>query len=146
MPHLHIRSRRACTLLLLFLLVNCGRPPLRVRQVDDTVIIDVATLGEYLTTINRLRILDQSSNTVVWEIGVSAGTPETQSVKLSLGSNANQPPEAVHGEFFVVYPLDTEEFVLEPGIAYEVEVWGTGRWPARAEMTLEPVNRQPSDP
>jgi len=136
MPHLRIRSRQTCTLLLMLLLVNCGRPPLRVRQLGDSVTIDVATLGEYPTQIRRLRILNQSSNAVVWEVGVSNGTPETWSIELSLGPNANQPPDAIHGEFYVIYPLDADVFILEPETTYEIEAWGTGSWPSRAEMNL----------
>lgn len=133
--------RETLVLLLLFLLVGCGRPPLRVRQEGDSVIIDVATLGEYPTTIKRLRILNQSNDAVIWEIE-AAGLAEIWSVELSLGPNPNQPPEALHGEFFVVFPKDADTFILEPG-TYEIEAWGSGRWPTRVEVTLEPVNRSP---
>jgi hypothetical protein len=135
------RFRETLTLLLLLLLVGCGRPPLRVHQEGDSVIIDVATLGEYPTAIKRLRILSQSNDAVVWEISASTGLAELWSVELSLGSNPSQPPEALHGEFSVVFPLDVDAFSLEPNVMYRIEAWGSGRWPARVEITLEPVHR-----
>jgi len=141
MSRLRKRSRQAWTLLLMLLLVTCWGPPLRVRQVDNAVIIDVATLGDYPATISRLKIKNQSNDVVVWEVRASTDLAEIRSIELSLGSNSNQPPEALHGEYYVVQPSDADSFLLEPGIAYAFEVWGTGRWPARAEITLQPVNR-----
>jgi hypothetical protein len=128
-----------CILLCCFFLVGCGRPPLVVRQESGSVIVDLATLGEYPTTVKRLRISNPSTNAVVWEISVSTGTPQLWKLELSLGSNSKQPPKAAHGSYTVVFPSDTEEFTLEPGVAYAVEAWGEGARPAKTVVTLEPV-------
>lgn len=129
--------------LLLFLsFLSCMRPPLFVRQENDTIIIDVATLGEYSSTVKRLRITNQSTGSVVWEIVASAGTPRLWKIELYLGSNPNRAPKAIRGSFTVISSPDAETFILESGVKYKVEAWGEGPRPAKEILTLMSVDQR----
>lgn len=41
-----------------WMVLRRNAPPLRVSQAANEVTIDVQTLGEYQTTVNRIRLLD----------------------------------------------------------------------------------------
>jgi len=105
------RALATCCLLLCLYLLSCMRPPLFVRQDGDTIIIDVATLGEYSSAVKRLRITDQSTGAVVREIVASSGTPRLWKLELSVGPNPNRAPEAIRGSFTVVSTPTLEMFI-----------------------------------
>jgi len=123
--------------------LSCVRPPLSVRQEGGSVIIDVATLGEYSSAVQRLRITDQTTKEIVWEILASTGTARLWKVELSLGVNPSDPPRAVVGTFGVVLPKDVGTFELKSGVEYKIEVWGEGSRPAKEIVTLVPADQSP---
>ena len=72
---------------LICVLVLCCAPPLRVIRDGQSVIIDVQTLGEYGTSISRIRLTNATTKTVVWELASKSGEPRIWTVKVQPGSN-----------------------------------------------------------
>ena len=120
------------------LLVNActGAPPLRVTHGKSTVVIDVRTLGEYQSTVARLRLTDAGNNAVVWELSVKSGEPQIDEIVLTPGANGSMLRGVRAGTYEVIVPRGFDTFVLERSRTYRLEVWGrTGR-SARASFSL----------
>lgn len=47
-----------------------------IVQRGNDIVVDVQTLGEYPTTVDRIRLSDLNQSTVVWEIATANGTPQ----------------------------------------------------------------------
>jgi hypothetical protein len=47
-----------------------------VVQRGNESVVDVQTLGEYPTTVDRICLSDLNQSTVVWEIATASGTPQ----------------------------------------------------------------------
>jgi hypothetical protein len=126
------------------------RPPLHVRQRGAEVLVDVQTLGEYKTTITRIRLSEKGR--IIWEVRAVDSTPQIHTFGLRLGANALMPilcgggsPSSCLGrdesvDFVVMSPSPGTQFSLEPGKEYEVEVWNGRTWlsKASASFTLAP--------
>jgi hypothetical protein len=97
------------------------RPPLHVTQQQATVKINVQTLGEYSTTIRRLRLSEATSGRVIWEIR-AIGIAQARSFTLHAGEN-HAGVTADFGKFEIVAP-SSPMFVLHDGVTYKVELWG----------------------
>ncbi len=63
--------------------LSCAKPPLEIRCTDSGIVLDLQTLGEYPTSVNRLRLVRLPERTLVWEITVAAGTPQTWLIGLA---------------------------------------------------------------
>jgi hypothetical protein len=110
--------------LLVWIAVRRNAPPLRLVRAANEITVDVQTLGEYPTTVNRIRLLD-ANRSVVWE--VVARSREAQLTLLVLRSGKNQAMvEADHGAYRVVAPIGIDSFNLSPGTKYRLELWGGG--------------------
>jgi len=96
-------------------------PPLRIVPDAGGVILDVQTLGEYPTSISRIRIGD-NSGTVIWDVRARDGAPQIWTVKLRCGSNNS----VMVGEYheYEVFAPKSPTFVLHTKETYIVEVWG----------------------
>jgi hypothetical protein len=128
-------------------ITGCERPPLHVRRTGATFVIDVQTLGEYQTSVRRIRLT--RGREVVWEVVAREPTPQLHTLGLRIGANPRAPqlcgggqptacdtPEA-DDRFAVITPANGT-FRLEPGNEYELELWGSGsRW-SRASARLSP--------
>ena len=125
----------------------CGaRPPLHVRHLGDEVVIDVQTLGEYQTTITRIRVSEKGR--AVWEVKAADRAPQIHTFGLRLGVNTPVPiscgggsPSSCGGKeaydgFVVVSPSPWAQFYLERGKEYEVEVWGSYSWWSKASASF----------
>lgn len=101
----------------------CGRPPLRVSTDGQSVLIDMQTLGEYPSDVERLRLTDATDKRVVWEVK-GRGEPQLGSIQLRVGENAVAISDVCHGTYDVLVPGGAGTFKLEAGKRYVVEVWG----------------------
>jgi hypothetical protein len=97
-------------------------PPLRLVQAANEVTVDVQTLGEYPTTVNRIRLLD-ANRSVVWEVVAQNRDAQLRMLVLKSGKNPSL-VEADHGAFRVVAPTGVDSFVLSHGTKYRLELWG----------------------
>jgi len=132
-----MRLTYACVLsAALVLIPACGSPPLRVTRSSTGITIDVQTLGEYQTTISRIRLTDSERQVIVWEVAASSGTPQLHTIPLIDGTNTVLPFNVHAGAYKVVAPSGRPTFTLERGRTYQIEVWGERGRPASAAFTL----------
>ena len=97
-------------------------PPLRVDYSPNAVTIDVATLGEYPTSIDEIRLLD-ANRMVIWEVAGQRGEAQIYRLTLRVGNN---PAHLVadHGTYQIVTPTNIDHFVLSRGGRYWIELRG----------------------
>jgi hypothetical protein len=114
----------ALTTILMFAWVAVRRnaPPLRLVQAANKVVINAQTLGEYPTTVKRIRVLDMNRS-VVWEVAAEGPGAQIRELVLRAGDNQSL-ADADHGAYRVVEPKYAEFFVLAPGMRYTIELWG----------------------
>lgn len=113
---------------------NWWSPPLQVVPVGGGVIVDVQTLGEYMTSVSRIRISDDGGR-VIWDVRARGRAPQIWTVKLRCGSNSVFVPDYPAYEVFV--PKSTT-FVLHPKATYIVQVWDPDSlFTARASFSLD---------
>jgi hypothetical protein len=130
-----------------FLAAGCGRPPLRVQPIADGFVIDVMTLGEYQTTVERIRLLRHGER--VWEAEARPGTRhQIWTFLVRTGANGGEvldcggtgrecPSPEPYGDFACVFPPGGG-FAIQRGEVYELEVWGGTSWLSRARVELAP--------
>lgn len=104
--------------------VGCFRPPLRITKDGDAVRIDVQTLGEYPTTIAKVRLLDATSDAVIWEVRARGGA-QLSTFELKAGANQRAISHVAWGNMEAVTP-QAPTFTIDPSRPYIIEVWGTG--------------------
>lgn len=96
---------------------------MRVVNVAGGVTLDVQTLGEYQTSINRIRVSDEGGK-VVWEVKArDKQAPQLHTVELRCGSNPVHIPERDLDEYDVVVPTSSNSFFLRGDTTYIAEVW-----------------------
>jgi hypothetical protein len=86
------------------------------------VVVDVQTLGEYSTTITRVRLTDLNQSRVVWEIVTERGTPQIHDFALKLNDNSIM-LDAQYGDYRVLVPIGASHFALRKGVTYRIELW-----------------------
>lgn len=119
----------AITFIVVFIVVwvvlRWNAPPMHLALRDQEVTIDVATLGEYPTSVNRIRLSD-SNNQIVWEAVAQNGDAQIYSFVLKSGENPVE-LDADHGAYRVIAPRPANKFVLTAGARYRIELWGRGK-------------------
>jgi hypothetical protein len=110
--------------------IGCNAAPFALEKNGDSVQIDVSTLGEYPTTVRRIRILDTKSDTVVWEFSPdSTEVPQIWRFTLRAGANPCQLESTFGGrKYRVVTPSNQSQFLLRKDVVYRLEMWGESRW------------------
>jgi hypothetical protein len=89
---------------------------------DNRVNIDVRNLGEYGTEVSRIRIRNQETKEVAWEV-VHKDAPQIPGFWMKVGDNPVLPENLEDFGYDVVVPVSKQNIKLAPGIIYEVEVW-----------------------
>jgi hypothetical protein len=118
----------------LFSSVGCNRPSVNVVN-GSTAVVDLQTLGEYPTTIWHIRLLDQRTSGVVWEVKRKSGTPQLHGLTLKTGENSVVLADADTGTYEVVAPVNSKVFHLDPGNSYQLEIWKSeGGNPVRVDI------------
>ena len=125
----------AGALLTLFALTGCfKRPAIQLEKSADSVVVHVETLGEYMTTVRRVRIDDASSGKVIFDLMTESGTPQIFSFRLSAGENSTHIADPEHGSYRVAEPTGRNTFSLQKGTRYRLMIWGDGRSPSEADI------------
>ena len=109
-------------LLVLFVAMRWNAPPLKTISDGSKLSVDVRTLGEYQTTVARIRLSDLSKRAVVWELR-SNDTAQIRGFLLTPGENAAQ-IHADHGSYRIIVPSSSSTFLLRKGTRYMLELWG----------------------
>jgi hypothetical protein len=107
--------------------------PFRVDPSAGGATLDVQTLGEYPTSISRIRISNDRGK-VIWDARARGRAPQIRTVKLRCGSNSVLVPE--YPEYQTSVPK-SPTFVLHAKETYIAEVWNRhALLPARASFSL----------
>src|SRR6266498_2959089 len=101
---------------------GCGRPPLRVKPAGNGVVVDVQTLGEYPTTVRRIRLT--CSDVVIWEVKAVAEVAQIHRFTIRPGDNPCYQDDVSEPEFRVVVPADCGVFWVRRGERCGIEIWG----------------------
>jgi hypothetical protein len=97
-------------------------PSIRLSRDGSRITVDVSTLGEYPTTVKHIRLSDQNSGAVLWEL--RAATSEAQIRRLILSEGANPTKiTATYGSYMVVAPSSSATFTLNKSSEYKLELW-----------------------
>lgn len=127
------------------------RPPLEVRRVGDLFLVDVQTLGEYKTSVARIRL--SRGGEVVWE--VEARPPEQQIHTFPVRIGRNPGPledcgggpvmscDRPQGDDGFSVLVGAQSFVVERGASYLLEIWGSSAPSSRASTNLVTSERAP---
>lgn len=113
-----------------------GGPPLRVKGDKDGLVVDVQTLGEYQTTVTRVRFSDAATGTVLWEVSAKSGEPQIHEFALKPGVNSSRIASAATGTLETVVPAGPETITLARGQVFRIEVWGKSGQPSSATFTF----------
>jgi hypothetical protein len=124
MSPIRIGVAAAVVLLAAGLGVAYYKPPLRIGPASGGVRIDVQTLGEYPTDVERVRLRDAATGRLLWDLRARAKGAQLSTFELHAGSNPAALP-ARWGGFDVVVPQGDATVRLESGRPYALEVWGT---------------------
>ena len=114
-----------CLVLLIaigWIALRWNAPPLRITQNGPMLKVDVSTLGEYPTTVSRIRLSDARNHDVVWEISAN-GIAQMHGFKLVVGQNPVR-LDTDYGSFRVVTPSGSNSFDLKKGAEYRIDLWG----------------------
>jgi hypothetical protein len=90
-------------LLVVWIGLRWNAPPLQLVQTGTEITVDVQMLGEYPTTVNRVRLSDLDHPAVVWEIVTLHADTELHDFTLKMGENPAL-LDADHGSYRVVAP------------------------------------------
>lgn len=115
---------------------GCGsKPRLILTATPGHVIVDVQTLGEYPTTVRRIRLADGAGRTI-WEIRSRRGTPQIHTLVFAVGTNSANLASPDSGEYEVITPTDASDFQLKSGTDYTVQVWGDSEHGRLSEVSF----------
>jgi len=116
--------RRTTIVLTGLLLISCGlKPPLVLTREGQGLEVSVATLGEYPTSICRIKLADLETGRSVWELRAKGRVPKIWDFRLEPGFNEAQLKVVVGGQYEIVVPAGQKKFLLEKGSRYEISVW-----------------------
>lgn len=102
-----------------------GLPTLRTENNQDFVTVHLETLGEYPTTVSRLRLQETQSGDILWEVQRASGTTQLWNVRFREGMNpAGLDAVTGGGSLEVVVPANSEHFFLEASKEYTLTIWG----------------------
>jgi len=111
-------------------------PPLRVEQSGSTLTAHVETLGEYQTTVGRVRIQESQSGKIVYESVAAQRAPQIFNFKLVGGENSTLLLGDDSDSYRVIEPHAGRTFTLQRGIRYRLTVWGDTWTFSRASFVL----------
>ena len=131
MNHLTGKALRACVaavcgalvIAAVWIALRWNAPPLKIIRNGPKVTVNVSTLGEYPTTITRIRLSDVRTKAVLWEISADNGEAQIRGFTLIAGENTVH-VDADYGSYRVVEPSQSGLFTLNQGIEYRLQLWG----------------------
>lgn len=109
-------------------------PPLRIQPLADGVEVGVQTLGEYKTTVNRIRLTCNGHAT--WEVVAATKSPQMHHFTLHAGPNPCYPGDMSEPDYRVVFPDRCDLFRIQPGAACALEMWGSDSAYSRVERSI----------
>jgi hypothetical protein len=115
--------------LCLLSMAACLAVPCEIKAEGKAVRVDVSILGEYPTSVSRIRLSEERSHTVLWEIAAGTRVPQIWGFTLREGINPVEPVEAFQGRRYrIVRPQGQSWFVLRKRVPYRIEIWDESGW------------------
>jgi hypothetical protein len=103
--------------------IRWNAPPLSILRDGSDVVVGMGSLGEYPTTVARMRLSEMNSGKVVWEVRSENSTTQLHGFRLSAGQNPTD-IGTYHGRYHVAVPERSGSFELRSGVKYRLEAWG----------------------
>jgi hypothetical protein len=125
------------SVLIIVALLETRPPTVSVIQEGKHIHVNVHQFGSFMPKVSRIRLTDQSSNTVVLELQGSVGTPCLYLFCLSEGVNT---VSAINeSASYAVYRVvrGHHDFELKKGETYELSIWGNVEWGRHADTTFQ---------
>ena len=136
-----MRSLGLLVLVLVLGLPGCAsKPPVKVVSSPGKVIIDVQTLGEYPTTVRRVRLLDAAQP--IWEVRTKQGTPQIHTLSFVVGANPVKLASPDTGEYELMTPETGNTFQLKAGTNYTIQIWGDSEHTKPVQATFRLQNHE----
>ena len=108
-------------------------PPLSIEYRQGKVVAHFETLGDYPTTIRRIRIEEVDAGAVVFEAEAQSEPAQIYSLELKGGENPANLLAEQSSAYRVAVPRSAH-FVLRTDRRYRISVWGDGWPPSRAKV------------
>ena len=116
-------------LVVLFVMTGCVGAPFEIKVKGRSAQVDVSTLGEYPTSVSRIRLSETDSHKVVWEIVAGKQVPQIWGLTLKVGANPAKLARIFAGrEYRLVRPQKQPSFILRENVRYRLEMWNQGGW------------------
>ena len=103
---------------------------------EGSVVVDAQTLGEYPTTVSRVRVTEAPNGPTVWEIRARQGTPQIHKLAFVPGVNSVTLAHPDSGGYEIIVPKEGSSFILKLSANYTIEMWGASDQgePAKADF------------
>ena len=121
--------------LLYLLLGACGGSQFKVAIEASRVTVDCQLLGEYPSSVRHILLSRRTGGEVVWEARAISGTPQVHRISVSIGKNAVEVPNVTAGRLESLVPRQGD-FVLLPGVEYNLAIWGEDETRKAAEVNF----------
>lgn len=83
---------------------GCLRPPLQLRVSAEEVTLDLQTLGEYPTAVQRILLSERESGLAVWELEAQSPIPQIWEVSLPLRQSGVPSVRLASGSYRILRP------------------------------------------
>lgn len=124
-----------CILIVSISLNSCALPPpLELEKEGSITVVGFETLGEYPSTVKRIRVSKNSTDETVWEVRALEPGSQLWSIKLRCGENEKDLVVPARGTYEVVVPK-AARFVLESEALYLLEAWGESGRPVQVRFS-----------
>ena len=127
--------------LVVLLYVGMFGVPLQVDVENGAIWVDTQVLGEYYTSLSRIRLTDTKTGATVWEATSIQNDGLTPVWKFSLIPGENELPERLVAGFRTIVPEHKATFVLTPGRRYRIDVWGANWLHHNARSFVAPTSQ-----
>jgi hypothetical protein len=117
---------------LLSCLLACTSKKLKISADSLGVHIHVATLGEYPTTIYRVRLTEKETGKAIWEFRSLAEVVQVWSIDLVIGENSAYPKGMTEEDIAVILPVKEKTVFLMTEVAYRLDIWFAEEGPPRS--------------
>jgi hypothetical protein len=113
----------------LFVMTGCVAASFEIEVKGRVARVDVSTLGEYPTSVSRIRLSEADSHKVLWEIVAGKQVPQIWGLTLNVGANPVKLARIFAGrDYRLISPQNKSTFVLRENVRYRLEMWNQGGW------------------
>ena len=111
--------------------------PLQVTTHEGDVMVDAQNLGEYYSSVSKIRVEELPTGVTVWEAVATDARGTSPVWKFVLKSGLNRLPAGLEG-FRTTVPSSEEAFQIIPGRAYRVVLWGKSNLSRNSRTFIAP--------